>query len=94
MSVIETEMRHEIGIDKLMWGSDSAHPEGTWGCTIEFLRATFGRVGVPEGEARAMLGENAARVYALDLKKLQAIADDVGPTVAELLDKLKTDGVI
>jgi predicted TIM-barrel fold metal-dependent hydrolase len=86
MSVIETEMRHDIGVDTLMWGSDSAHPEGTWLVTLEYLRATFGEVGVSEDEARAMLGLNAARFYGLDADALQTVANDVGPTVEEILD--------
>jgi len=86
MSIIEVEMRHDIGLDTLMWGSDSAHPEGTWLYTLEYLRATFGQVGVPEDEARAILGQNAARFYGLDVEKLQAIANDVGPSVEEVLD--------
>jgi hypothetical protein len=53
----EAEMRHQIGVENIMWGSDYPHPEGTWPHTREQMRETFG--GLPEGELRAMLGGNA-----------------------------------
>ena len=76
------ELRHAIGVDKMMWGSDYPHPEGTWPHTGEQLRETFS--GVPEDQLRPLLGENAARVYNFDVPRLKAVAERVGPAVGEL----------
>src|SRR5262249_47870743 len=57
----EIEHRHEVGIDKIMWGSDYPHPEGTWPHTKERLRQAF--AGVPAREVRLMVGENALQCY-------------------------------
>ena len=39
--------RQEIGVDRIMWGSDYPHVEGSHPYTREHLRLTF--AGVPEG---------------------------------------------
>ncbi|MDQ1694935.1 MAG: hypothetical protein QOJ03_288 [Frankiaceae bacterium] len=79
----EVEMRHEIGVDKMLFGTDYPHPEGTWPHTREWIRHAFN--GVPEDELRAILGENAIRCYNLDRDKLAAIAKRIAPSPAELL---------
>jgi predicted TIM-barrel fold metal-dependent hydrolase len=78
----EGQFRDSIGVDKLMWGSDYPHLEGTWPNTLKALRETFSTY--PEEEVRAMLGENAARVYGFDADALQRVADEIGPTLAEI----------
>jgi len=78
----EGSYRHEIGVDKLMWGSDYPHLEGTWPNTMKALNETFG--DYPETEIRAMLGGNAAKVYGFDAGQLQSIADEIGPTIPEI----------
>ena len=55
-----------------MWGTDAPHPEGSAPHTTEALRATL--FDVPEPDLRAMLGENAARLYGFDLDALAPIA--------------------
>ncbi len=75
----EGRFRHEIGVDKLMWGSDYPHLEGTWPNTMKALHETFG--SYPEDEIRAMLGGNAARVYGFDVAALEAIAQEIGPSI-------------
>jgi predicted TIM-barrel fold metal-dependent hydrolase len=82
----EVPLRHRIGIDKIMWGSDYPHDEGTHPYSREALR--FAYAGVPRQEAAAMLGGNAARVYGFDLGLLDPVAAKVGPTVAELAEPL------
>lgn len=82
MRPIEAELRHEIGIDKIMWGSDYPHSEGTWPFSNEALRHAF--ADVPEDELRPMLGGNAAHVYGFDLAEMDRLAADVGPTVEGL----------
>jgi predicted TIM-barrel fold metal-dependent hydrolase len=74
--------RHRIGVDKLMWGSDYPHMEGTWPNTMDSLRATFGTY--PEDEIRSILGTTAADVYGFDLVALSEIADEIGPPVSAI----------
>ena len=71
------ELRHEIRIDKLMWGSDYPHIEGTWPHTAEKLGSAF--AGVPRDECRKVLGDNAAEVYGFDTEKLVPIVARNGP---------------
>ncbi|WP_327702167.1 amidohydrolase family protein [Streptomyces decoyicus] len=88
----EVPLRHRIGLDKIMWGSDYPHDEGTHPHSREALRLAY--AGVPADETAAMLGTNAARVYGFDLARLAPHAARVGPTVAELaapLEKIPPD---
>ena len=77
----EMAMRHEIGVEQIAFGRDYPHPEGTWPNTAEWLKDAL--IGVPEDEARLMLGENAIRFFGLDGPKLIRIAERVGPTMDE-----------
>ncbi|MET8690740.1 amidohydrolase family protein [Streptomyces sp. NPDC004732] len=83
----EAAMRDRIGLDKIMWGSDYPHDEGTYPYSREGLRISY--AGLPRDEIAAMVGGNAARVYGFDLERLGQIAARVGPTVGELDDPLK-----
>ena len=78
----EVEMRHEIGVETMLFGRDYPHPESTWPHTREWLRDAF--EGVPDDELRLMLGENAVRFFDLDRARLAEIARRVGPTIDEL----------
>ena len=78
----EMAMRHEIGVEQIAFGRDYPHPEGTWPNTTEWLKDAL--IGVPEDEARLMLGENAIRFFGLDGPKLVRIAERVGPTMDEI----------
>jgi predicted TIM-barrel fold metal-dependent hydrolase len=82
MSRFEAERRNEIGVDRLMWGSDYPHFEGTWGYTSLSLRNTFS--GVPVDEVRSILGENATKLFGLDRAVLRGIADKIGPTPEDI----------
>ncbi len=73
----EAELRSEIGIDQIMWGSDYPHPEGSWPETPNQMHATFD--GLPEAEIAAMLGGNALRFYGFDEEKLAPLVDRIGP---------------
>jgi len=79
---VEVAMRHEMGIETIFFGRDYPHAEGTWPNTADWLSDAF--AGVPEDELRLLLGENAIRVLGLDRARLAAIADRVGPTVADV----------
>lgn len=82
----EVPLRDRIGVDRIMWGSDYPHDEGTYPYTREGLRYAFARV--PRDEVAAMVGGNAARVYGFDLDLLDPIAAKVGPTVEEIAEPL------
>ncbi len=86
MAPFEAAMRHETGIDTLMWGTDYPHLEGTWPRTRLAMRNTF--AGIPEPEVRMILGTNGARFYGLDEAALQPVVDRIGPTPAELAEPL------
>ena len=74
--------RHEIGLDRFMWGSDYPHDEGTHPYTREHLRRRFH--DIDPAEVRMMLGENAAKLYDFDLTALAPLVAEVGPTVTEV----------
>ena len=82
----EVGLRHQVGVDRIMWGSDYPHKEGSFPFTRAHLRASF--AGVDPAEVAAMLGGNAADVYGFDVEALRLLADKVGPTVAEVDDPL------
>jgi predicted TIM-barrel fold metal-dependent hydrolase len=82
----EVGMRHAVGVDKIMWGSDFPHREGCWPYSHEHLRLAF--AGVEPDEVQAMVGGNAARVYGFDLDALAPIAARVGPRVEEVAKPL------
>jgi predicted TIM-barrel fold metal-dependent hydrolase len=77
MSRREAELRHQIGLSTIMWGTDYPHPEGTWPITQQMMAEVF--QGVPDAEIAAMLGGNAAEFYGFDTAALQPIADRIGP---------------
>ena len=79
MPKAEAQLRHRIGVDRLMWGSDYPHIEGTWPHTQQRLQAVF--AGVPRAEVERMLGLNAAEVYGFDAAALEPLAARCGPPV-------------
>jgi len=76
----EGRFRHQIGVDRLMWGSDYPHLEGTWPNTMKALNETFALY--PEQEIRDILGLNAANAYGFDVAALALIAERIGPTLS------------
>jgi predicted TIM-barrel fold metal-dependent hydrolase len=78
----EAELRHKIGVDKIMWGGDFPHVEGSYPYSREALRATFAEM--PALEVQQMTSTNAANVYGFDLPMLQTVGGRIGPTVGEV----------
>jgi predicted TIM-barrel fold metal-dependent hydrolase len=85
----DVAVRHEVGLNKMMFGSDFPHFEGTWPNTHDWIRTTLG--SVPEVEARAILGENAIDFYGLDRALLEKTAKRVGPLPGELFNSQPVD---
>ncbi len=80
----EMEMRHLIGMDKMMWGWDYPHIEADdWLSPRENLRTLL--KGVPEAEARAFLAGNAIAAYGLDDARLRPIAGRIGPALGAII---------
>ena len=77
-SKAELDGIHEVGVDKVCWGNDYPHYEGTFPYNLESLRLTF--CDVSEGDRRKIFGENAAKLYKFDLDKLRPLAAQHGPT--------------
>jgi predicted TIM-barrel fold metal-dependent hydrolase len=75
----DVERRDALGVDRIMWGSDFPHDEGTFPHTTEALAHAF--AGVDPSEVDAMVGGNAADVYGFDLDLLRPVADRIGPAV-------------
>jgi predicted TIM-barrel fold metal-dependent hydrolase len=71
--------RHQIGVDRIMWGSDFPHDEGTYPYSSEAIRHTF--AGIDRDEVQQMLGLTAAALYGFDTQALQALAAELGPAV-------------
>ncbi len=79
-------VRDTIGLDRIMWGSDYPHDEGTYPYTTEALRQVF--AGWDPADVRKVLGETAAAIYGFDLEALAPHAAEVGPLVSEVAQPL------
>lgn len=76
----------EVGIERVMWGSDYPHIEATSPYSKEALRRGF-HDWAPD-ELQMLLAGTAAKVYGFDLDLLAPIAAAVGPTHTELATPL------
>jgi predicted TIM-barrel fold metal-dependent hydrolase len=81
----------QIGVDKVMWGNDYPHYEGTFPYNLESLRLTFDDVS--EEHRRKLLGLNAAGVYNFDLEKLLPLAKAFGPTPEQVSQPLPREEI-
>ena len=79
----DVELRHQLGLNQIMWGSDYPHPEGAWPHTHKQIYDAF--VGIPENEIALMLGENAIKFYGFDREKLAKIAERIGPKKSDFV---------
>ena len=78
----EVGLRHQVGIDRIMWGSDYPHKEASTPYSELALRAAF--APVPVQETALLLGGNAAELYGFDLDALAPLAAVHGPKVADI----------
>ena len=56
-------VRHDIGVDNLLWATDYPHPDSTWPHSQQVIHDHF--ADVPVEEMRLIVGGNAARIYNL-----------------------------
>jgi len=56
--------RELLGVDRLMWGADYPHTEGTFPYSREQIAKDF--AGIPEAEVYSMVAGNAIHLYSLD----------------------------
>ncbi len=83
----EAPLCRDLGIDRVMWGADYPHSEGSFPYTTEALRVAF--ADYPEADVRTMVESTAAAFYGFDLDFLRPIGDRIGPTVDEVATPLE-----
>ena len=88
---IEAALRHQVGVDRIAWGSDYPHVEGTQPYTSLYLRRAF--AGVDETEVQQMLALTSARLYHFDVDALWPLAEQFGPLKSEVATPLPYDQV-
>jgi predicted TIM-barrel fold metal-dependent hydrolase len=57
------DLRHELGVDNIMWESDYPHIASTYPESWKFVEQSL--QGVPEDERKKMLHQNAEFLYQL-----------------------------
>jgi predicted TIM-barrel fold metal-dependent hydrolase len=57
------KLRHEVGVDNIMWSSDYPHPDSTWPRSQQVIGKLF--KDVPAQETHKIIHDNAARLYNL-----------------------------
>jgi predicted TIM-barrel fold metal-dependent hydrolase len=78
----EIELRHAIGIDQMLFGTDFGHMEGMWPEVRARMTELF--EGIPSAEVAKLVGENFLRAYKVDRAALEPIVARIGPYAAEL----------
>jgi predicted TIM-barrel fold metal-dependent hydrolase len=58
---VGVKLLDELGVDKVMWGSDFPHPDGVWPDSREYVARELGHL--PAATRRAIVCDNAARLY-------------------------------
>lgn len=81
----DLSVRKEVGVDRMMFGTDYPHIEGTWPNTLPYLRIVLDDVN--EDDARRILGENAVDTYGLDREYLRGLAARVGFMPSDVLGR-------
>lgn len=75
-----------LGLERVMWGSDYPHNEGTGPYTREHLRQLF--CDWDPDDLQQVLAGTAAGLYRFDLDALAPLAREHGPTVGEVAEPL------
>lgn len=85
----EAKAMKKLGLDKVMWGSDYPHHEGSTPHSLALMRRAFSDWSTDDLDQ--VLNRTAADLYGFDVAALEPIAAKVGPTAAEIavpLDKI------
>ena len=61
---IGMRLRHEVGVEHIMWGGDFPHEVSRWPHSVEHMAAQL--ADVPEDEQRKMMCENTVKFFHLD----------------------------
>jgi predicted TIM-barrel fold metal-dependent hydrolase len=61
---VGVRLRHEVGVDRMMWSTDFPHIVTRWPNSLKVLDSQM--KGVPDGERRKMAAENAIRFFRLE----------------------------
>ena len=61
---IGMKLRHEIGVERILWSTDFPHIVTRWPNSLKTLEAQM--TGVPDGEKRKMVADNAIQFFHLD----------------------------
>jgi predicted TIM-barrel fold metal-dependent hydrolase len=72
--------RYELGVDRIMWGTDYPHESCSTPESLEALRWTF--ADIPHEECVMMLGKSCADLFHFDFDAL--VATNIGPLVADV----------
>lgn len=56
-------MRHQIGVENILWSTDFPHPATTWPHSVAIVERQF--ADVPPGERELITSGNARRIYGL-----------------------------
>ena len=81
----------KIGVDRVLWGNDYPHYEGTFPYNLESLRLTFSDLS--DDIRRKLFGLNAAELYKFDLEKLRPLAARYGPRPSQVDEPLPLDQI-
>ncbi|MGH7683306.1 MAG: amidohydrolase family protein, partial [Vulcanimicrobiaceae bacterium] len=66
---LAAKLRYEIGVDRIMWGSDFPHPPCPYPRTKERIREIL--AGIPDDEIAAIISGNVSQLY--DIKVAAAV---------------------
>jgi predicted TIM-barrel fold metal-dependent hydrolase len=77
---VGVRLRHEVGVDRMMWSTDFPHVVTRWPHSLKVLESQMR--GVPEDEQKKMSALNAVKFFRLD--------HNSNPGAAELIQKRTT----
>jgi predicted TIM-barrel fold metal-dependent hydrolase len=72
----------QVGVDRVMWGNDYPHHEGSYPYSLESMQLAF--PDTSDTDLRKVFSENAARVYDFDLDALAPFGAEAGPTIEQI----------
>ena len=64
---VGVKLLDDLGVDRVMWGSDFPHPDGIWPDSQEYLQRELGHL--PAATRRKVQCENAAKLYGFPLNQ-------------------------